>query len=183
MVRCSSTMTGLSPGRSTVAAPIFARCWWLHRGRRAGSYASQMLSTPAVSLDTKSGRWRLASRAGVNVVEAREGVVGTDQINSYRWSVPTGRMTPFIPIALSSARALAIEPRPDLASPISDPLSAFMFVFASTPRWRSTIWALGPDGATRSRDVAPRAPVPRVATCRSRRMSHLRREPHAVLRH
>ncbi len=106
------------------------------------------MSTPAVSLDAKSRRWRLASRAGVNEVEAREGVVGTDQVNSYRWSVPTGRMTPFIPIALSGDRALAVEPRPDLSSPISDPLGAFMFVFASAPRWRSTIWALGPDGAS-----------------------------------
>ena len=104
------------------------------------------VSTPAVSLDAKSGRWRLASRAGVNVVDAREGVVGTEQINSYRWSVPTGRLTPFIPIALAGDRALAIEPRPDLASPVSDPLGAFVFVLASAPRWRSTIWALGPDG-------------------------------------
>jgi len=106
------------------------------------------VSTPAVSLDAESRRWRLASRAGVNVVEAREGVVGTDQINSYRWSVPTGRMTPVVPIALSRERALAIEPRPDLASPISDPLGAFMFVLASAPGWRSSIWALGPDGAS-----------------------------------
>ena len=105
------------------------------------------ISLPAVSLDAKSRRWRLASRTGVNVVEASEGVVGTEHVNSYRWSVPTGRLTPFIPIALSADRALAIEPRPDLAAPISDPLSAFMFVFASAPRWRSTIWALGPDGA------------------------------------
>jgi len=105
------------------------------------------VSTPAVSLDPESRRWRLASPAGVNVMEAREGVVGTQQITSYRWSVPTGRMTPFIPIALSRDRALAVEPRPDLASPISDPLSAFVFVLASAPRWRSTIWALGPDGA------------------------------------
>jgi Zn-dependent protease with chaperone function len=106
------------------------------------------VSTPAVSLDANSRRWRLASRAGVNVVEAREGVIGTEQINSYQWNVPTGRMTPFIPIALSGDRAIAIEPRPDLATPVSDPLGAFVFVLASAPRWRSTIWAVGPDGAS-----------------------------------
>ena len=106
------------------------------------------LSTPAVSLDASSKRWRLSSRAGVNVVEAREGVIGTEQVNSYRWSVPGGHGSPFMPIALSGDRALVLEPRPDLASPVTDPFGAFMFVLASAPRWRSTIWALGPDGAS-----------------------------------
>ena len=51
--------------------------------------------------------------------------MGTEQINSYRWSVPTGRLTPFIPIALSGDRALAIEPRPiwPHLSPIRSALS------------------------------------------------------------
>jgi Zn-dependent protease with chaperone function len=105
------------------------------------------LTTPAVSLDPKSKRWRLTSRAGVTVVEARDGVIGTEQINSHRWSVPGGRPSPFMPIALSGDRALVLEPRPDLASPIADPLGALVFVLASAPRWRSTIWALGPDEA------------------------------------
>ena len=106
------------------------------------------LSTPSVSLDANSKRWRLASRAGVDVVEAREGVIGTEQVNSYRWKMPRGHGAPFMPIALSADRALALEPRPDLASPITNPLGAFMFVLASAPHWRSTIWALGPDGTS-----------------------------------
>lgn len=106
------------------------------------------VSTPAVSLDARSRKWRLSSQSGIDAVEAREGVIGTEQIDSYRWSVPTRRMTPLMPIAFSGDRALAIEPRPDLASPISDPLGAFMFVFASAPRWRSTVWALGAGGAS-----------------------------------
>ena len=106
------------------------------------------LSTPAMALDRVSRRWRLASRAGMSVVEAREGVIGTGQINSYRWDVPEGHGSPFMPIALSGDRALVLEPRPDLSSPITNPLGAFMFVLASAPRWRSTLWALGPDGAS-----------------------------------
>ncbi len=106
------------------------------------------LLTPSVSLDPNSGRWRLASPAGVDVVEAREGVVGTEQVNSYRWNMPKGHGSPFMPIALSGDRALALEPRPDLASPMTNPLGVFMFVLASAPHWRSTIWALGPDGAS-----------------------------------
>ena len=105
------------------------------------------LSMPAVSLDPQSKRWRLASQAGLGAVDAREGVIGSDQIHSYRWSVPARPAAPFVPIALSGDRALALEPRPDLASPVIDPLGALVFVFASAPRWRSTIWALGPDGA------------------------------------
>ena len=105
-------------------------------------------STPSVSLDRNSKRWRLANRAGVNVVEAREGVIGTEQIQPYRWSVPQRQTSSFIPIALSGERALAIEPRPDLASPLTDPLGALVFVLASAPHWRSTLWALGPDGAS-----------------------------------
>jgi hypothetical protein len=106
------------------------------------------LPMPAVSLDAKSQRWRLASRAGADAVEAREGVIGTEQISSYRWPVPEGHGAPFMPIALSGDRALALEPRPDLAVPIGDPLGAFMFVLASGARWRSTIWSLGPDGVS-----------------------------------
>jgi Zn-dependent protease with chaperone function len=106
------------------------------------------LSAPVVSLDTRSRRWRLASRAGIDVVEAREGVIGTEQISSYHWNVPARHGSPFIPIALAGDRALAIEPRPDLAAPITNPLGALVFVLASGQRWRSTIWALGPDGAT-----------------------------------
>jgi heat shock protein HtpX len=102
---------------------------------------------PAVSLDPKSKRWRLASQAGANVVEAREGVIGTEQIDSYRWSVPPDRSLPLMPVALSGDRALAIEARPDLMSPVTDPLGTLVFVFASAPQWRSTLWALGPDGA------------------------------------
>jgi len=60
--------------------------------------------------------------------------------------VPEGHSSPFIPIALAGDRALALEPRPDLASPITDPLGGLAFVLANAPRWRSTIWALGPDG-------------------------------------
>jgi hypothetical protein len=105
------------------------------------------VSTPTVSLDPSSKRWRLASRVGVNAVEADEGVIGTEQVNHYRWTVPDGHPSPFMPIALSGDRALVLEPRPDLALPGTDPLSTLVFVFASAPRWRSTIWALGPDGA------------------------------------
>src|SRR5262249_15695004 len=71
------------------------------------------VSTPSVSLDPPSKRWRLASRVGVNVVEADEGVIGTEQINHYRWSMPEGHASPFMPIALSGDRALVLEPRPD----------------------------------------------------------------------
>jgi Zn-dependent protease with chaperone function len=106
------------------------------------------LATPAVSLEPQSKRWRLANRAGVNVVEARAGVIGTDEISAHRWSMPQRQGSPFIPVALSGDRALAIEPRPDLASSITDPLGALVFVLASAPRWRSTLWALGPDGAS-----------------------------------
>jgi heat shock protein HtpX len=105
------------------------------------------LSAPAVSLDAKAKRWRLASRAGVNLMEAREGVIGTGQITSYRWSVPDGRSSLFMPVAMAADRALAVEPRHDLMSPVTDPLGAFVFVLASGGRWRSTLWALGPDGA------------------------------------
>src|SRR5262249_44336853 len=104
-------------------------------------------STPTVSLDPASKRWRLATRVGVSVVEADEGVIGTEQIKHYRWGMPDGHTSPFMPIALSGDRALVLEPRPDLTLPVADPLSTLVFVFASTPRWRSTIWALGPDGA------------------------------------
>ena len=106
------------------------------------------LSTPTVSLHPKSKRWRLASRAGVNTMEAHEGTIGTEQIARYRWSVPGGHSSLFMPIALSGERALALEPRPDLTLPATDPLGAFVFVLASGPRWRSTIWTLGPDGAS-----------------------------------
>jgi hypothetical protein len=51
-----------------------------------------------------------------------------------------------VPIALSGDRALALEPRLDLSLPFDNPLSTLFYVFASAPRWRSTIWALGPDG-------------------------------------
>jgi hypothetical protein len=104
-------------------------------------------STPAVSLDPKSKRWRLARRAGVDALEAHDGVIGTVEINRHRWSVPDSHASPFMPIALSGDRALAIEPRLDLALPIADPFGALLFAFASAPRWRSTIWTLGPDGA------------------------------------
>jgi heat shock protein HtpX len=106
------------------------------------------LTAPAVSLDQRSKRWRLTSRAGVTVVEARDGVIGTDEITRHRWSIPAGRTSPLMPIALSGDRALVLEPRPDLASPVIDPLGALVFVLASAPRWRSTIWVLGPDGAS-----------------------------------
>jgi hypothetical protein len=106
------------------------------------------LTTPAVSLDPVSRRWRLASRAGVTVVDARNGVVGTDQIDSHQWSLPEGHGSPFMPIGLSGDRALVLEPRIDLGSPAADPLGPFMYVLASAPRWRSTIWALGLVGAT-----------------------------------
>jgi hypothetical protein len=105
------------------------------------------VSSPVVSLDPTSKRWRLASEAGESVVEAREGTVGTDEVRSYQWRVPARHGAPFMPIAVSGNRALALEPRFDLASPAGDPFGAFMFVLASAPRWRSTVWALGPDGA------------------------------------
>jgi hypothetical protein len=119
-----------------VAAPD-AALWQL---RVAG------MSTPAVSLDTKSMRWRMAS-PGVNVVEAREGVIGSERIESHQWRVPTGRTSPLVPIALSGDRVLALEPRSDLTPPITNPLSALFFVFASGPYVRSSVWGLGPDGA------------------------------------
>jgi hypothetical protein len=102
------------------------------------------VSNPLVSLDAKSGRWRLTA-AGVNEVKAREGQIGTSRIDSYRWSVPAAHGLPFLPIALSGDRALAIEPRLDLSLPATNPLGTLMFVLASASRWRSTIWALGPD--------------------------------------
>ena len=104
------------------------------------------VAMPAVSLDPGSRRWRLSSRAGVNAVEAREGVIGTVQVDSYRWEVPASHSSPFVPIALSGDRALALEPRPELASALNHPLGAFVWVLASPLHWRSTIWALGPDG-------------------------------------
>ena len=79
-------------------------------------------------------------------MEAREGVVGTGQITSYRWNVPEGRSSLFMPVAMTGDRVLALEPRPDLTSPVTDPLGAFVFVLASGARWRSTLWALGPEG-------------------------------------
>ncbi len=81
-------------------------------------------------------------------MEAREGVIGTGQIASYRWSVPEGRPSLFMPVAMAADRVLAVEPRHDLMSPVTDPLGAFVFVLASGGRWRSTLWALGPDGAS-----------------------------------
>jgi Zn-dependent protease with chaperone function len=106
------------------------------------------VSTPAVSLDRNNNQWRLATRAGVNFVETREGVIGTNQIDSQEWKVPEGHGSPFMPIAMSGDRALVLEPRIDLASSMGNPLGTFMFVLASMPRWRSTLWALGPDGAS-----------------------------------
>jgi len=106
------------------------------------------LATPSVSVDPVSRRWRVTSRAGVKIVDAREGVVGTEQIDTYQWNLPEGHGSPFMPIGLAGNRALALEPRIDLGSPVADPLGAFMYVLASAPRWRSTIWALGPEGAT-----------------------------------
>jgi len=82
----------------------------------------------------------------VNVIDGHEGVIGTQEITSYRWNMPEGHGAPFMPIALSGERALAVEPRLDLASPLANPLGTFMYVLASMPRWRSTLWALGPDG-------------------------------------
>jgi heat shock protein HtpX len=105
------------------------------------------VSFPAVSLDADAKRWRLASRVGTNVVEARDGVIGSDQINSYRWSMPDSRGSSFLPIAMAGDRALVLEPRPDLAPQITNPLGTLFFVLASAPRWRSTLWALGPGGA------------------------------------
>jgi Zn-dependent protease with chaperone function len=104
------------------------------------------LPAPAVSLDRKTNRWRVSSQAGTDVVEGREGVIGADRIDSYRWSLSTSHGSPVVPIALSGDRALALEPRVDLSLPLDNPMSALFFVFASTPRWRSTVWALGPDG-------------------------------------
>jgi Zn-dependent protease with chaperone function len=106
------------------------------------------VSTPTVSLDPVSRRWRLSSPAGASVVEAREGAIGTEEISTYRWNVPEGHGAAFMPVAISGERALVVEPRPDLSSPITNPLGAFMFVFASSPYWRSTIWSIGPDGAS-----------------------------------
>jgi hypothetical protein len=103
---------------------------------------------PAVSVEPASGRWRLASRGGANVVDTREGVIGTDRIDGREWKMPEAHGSPFMPIALSADRALVLEPRLDLASPIANPLGAFMYVLAAAPRWRSTVWALGPEGAT-----------------------------------
>jgi hypothetical protein len=108
------------------------------------------LSFPAVSFDAKANRWRLASQAGTSVIEAREGLIGSDQIDTYRWSVPEAHGTPFVPIALFRDRALVLEPRPDLGGSVTHPLGAFLFLLARTQRWPSTMWALGPDGA---RDV------------------------------
>jgi hypothetical protein len=99
-----------------------------------------------VSLDAASKRWRLAS-PGVSVVDAREGVIGSAAIASYSWAVPAGHASAFVPIAMRGNRAIAVEPRPDLMAPFTDSLGGLMFVLASTPRWRSTIWALGPEGA------------------------------------
>jgi len=106
------------------------------------------LAAPVMSLDAKSKRWRLTSRGGVDVVEAREGVIGTEEVASYRWNVPEGHSALFMPIARSGDRVLAVEPRPDLAFPATDPLGAFVFVLASGSQWRSTIWTVGPDGAS-----------------------------------
>jgi len=103
------------------------------------------ISNPTVSLDPQSRRWRITS-SGVGVVESREGAIGTDDIESYRWPVPDGHALPFMPIALSADRALAVEPI--LSTPTTDPLGALVFALASASRWRSTLWALGPDGAT-----------------------------------
>ena len=59
--------------------------------------------------------------------------------------MPAAHGVPFLPIALSADRLLAVEPRLDLSSPAADPLGALVFVLASAPSWRSTIWSLGPD--------------------------------------
>jgi hypothetical protein len=104
------------------------------------------LAAPALSLDTKSKRWRLAS-PGVDGVDTREGVIGTRQIESHRWPVPAGRGAPIVPIVAAGDRALAIEPRADLIAPITNPFGGLMFALSSAPRLRSTMWALGPDGA------------------------------------
>jgi hypothetical protein len=106
------------------------------------------LTASTLSLDAKSKRWRLTSQAGVTVVETRDGVVGTDHVNDYEWSVPAGRASILMPIAVSGDRALLLEPRPDLAAPLTDPLGTLVFVLANAPRWRSTLWALGPDGSS-----------------------------------
>lgn len=106
------------------------------------------IATPAVSLDARTGRWRLVSRTGVNAVETREGTIGTDETRSHEWSVPEGRGSTFMPVAMSGDRALVLEPRFDLASSLAHPLGTFLSVLASGPQWRSTLWALGPDGAT-----------------------------------
>ena len=101
------------------------------------------LSNPVASLDARSRRWRLTS-PGVSEVEAREGFIGSSGIDSYRWPLPAAHGLPFLPIAVTGGRALAVEPRLDLSSPAMDPLGALVFVLASAPRWRSTIWSLGP---------------------------------------
>jgi heat shock protein HtpX len=103
------------------------------------------LTAPALSLDAKSKRWRLAS-PGVDAVETREGVIGTVEIESHRWPVAAGHGAPVVPIAVAGDRALAVEPRADLLS-LTNPLAGLVIALASTPRMRSTIWALGPDGA------------------------------------
>jgi Zn-dependent protease with chaperone function len=104
------------------------------------------IAYPIVSLDANTKRWRLASQSGVNVAETREGMIGSHAIERHRWSVPDGHGLAVLPIALSGDRALVLEPRPDLTPPVTDPLGTLFYVFASGPRWRSTIWALGPDG-------------------------------------
>lgn len=53
-----------------------------------------------------------------------------------------------MPIAVAGDRVLAIEPRADLSSAITNPFGALVFVLASAPHWRSTLWALGPEGAS-----------------------------------
>jgi hypothetical protein len=124
--------------REVVLAAPEAAGWQLH---------VTGLSTPAVSIDPASRRWRLGSRTGLGELETREGVVGTEEITRHRWSVPDRSGSPVAPVSLSGDRALAIEARPDLPSRLADPFSALVFVFASGPRWRSTLWALGPEGA------------------------------------
>jgi len=103
------------------------------------------LTTAVLSVDPASKRWRL-SGPGANVIEAREGVIGTPAIDRYRWPVHEGQMSAVTPIALAGDHAIAFEPRPDLSS-ITDPLGGLMLVLANGPHWRSTLWALGPDGA------------------------------------
>jgi len=102
------------------------------------------LSNPAVSLDAKSRRWRLTALGG-SEMQGREGLIGTSRIDSHQWRVPSDHGLPFLPIALSGDRALAVEPRLDLSSPTTDPVGMLVFVLASAPRWRSTIWSLDPE--------------------------------------